>query len=220
MTPWAKDWQRTWPWAASASIGIFSLYVGFISTPLTFKPFSAEDILRLLGSLAVIALLVERTIEVSIGAWRGKVSDRLFSAAESAKLALVSAPASITLHETVVANESELIEYRSETKKLALRTGVLLGLLVAATGLRTMESLVTAIGEGANASLFRLLDVVMTAAVIGGGSEAIHRMVSTVTTYLDATTQAVRKRETTSAVSSPIGLGIRIPPVTPGPPTR
>jgi hypothetical protein len=213
--------RRAWPWLAFLAVAAFALYIGtFLGTSLTFKPFSAADLLRLLGSLAVVALLVERTIEVSVGAWRGKVTDRLLSSAESAKLALISAPANIALHETVVAKEAELVDYRAETKKLALRVAVLLGLLVAATGFRTIETLVTSIGTGFTGGLFRLLDLVMTGTVIGGGSEAIHRMISTATTYLDATTRVVRGREPETVIPSLIGPGMRIPPVAPGPPTR
>jgi hypothetical protein len=127
--------KRLWPWFVAAAIAGFALFVGLYAKSLTLRAFAAADILRLLGSLAVVALLVERTIEVSIGAWRGKVTDRLFSAAESAKLALISAPTNITLHETVAVRQADLADYRAETRKLALRAAVLLGLLVAATGL-------------------------------------------------------------------------------------
>src|SRR5262245_34664122 len=90
-----------WLWIVSVALGGFALAIGLYAKSITLRPFAAADVLRLLGSLGVVALLIERTIEVSIGVWRGKVTDRLFSAAESAKLALISEPANVTLHETV-----------------------------------------------------------------------------------------------------------------------
>lgn len=213
--------RRPWPWLVAAAIAGFALFVGLYAKSLTLRPFAAADIVRLLASLGVIALLVERTIEVSIGAWRGKITDRLFSAAESAKLALISAPTNITLHETVAVKQAELADYRAETRKVALRAAVLLGLLVAATGLRTIETLVapvTAPPIGMAPGLFRILDLLMTAAIIGGGSESIHRMISTVMTYLDSVSKAVRAGAIDTVGPNMLVPALGVPPVTPGPP--
>jgi hypothetical protein len=211
--------RRQWPWLVAAVIAGVALVMGLDGTSLTLRPFAGADILRLLGSIGVVALLVERTIEVSIGVWRGKVTDRLFSAAESAKLALISAPANVMLHETVAVKQGELATYRAETRKVALRAAVLLGLLVAATGFRTLETMVVPTTSADLASsLFRILDLLMTAAIIGGGSEPIHRMVSTVTTYLDSVSRAVRAGETGPVAPSVLVPAMGVPPVTPGPP--
>jgi hypothetical protein len=219
MTTPPSTLLRQWPWVVAAAFAGFGLYVGVYGSSLTLRPFAGADVLRLLGSVGVVALLVERTIEVSVGAWRGKVTDRLFSAAESAKLALISAPANVTLHETVAMRQGELADYRSDTRKVALRAAVLLGLLVAAAGFRTIETLVVpAAGTGIAAALFRVLDLLMTAAIIGGGSEPIHRMISTVTTYLDSVSTAARVGETGAIATNVVVPALGVPPVTPGPP--
>lgn len=210
---------RQWPWLVAAAIAGLALSVGLYSKSLSLRPFSGADILRLLGSLGVVALLVERTIEVFIGVWRGKVTDRLFAAAESAKLALIAAPANVTLHETVAVKQGELIDYRAETRKVALRAAVVLGLVVAAAGFRTLETLVVpAAGSDLASGLFRILDLLMTAAMIGGGSEPIHRMIATVTTYLDSVSKAVRAGDPGAGVPGVLVPAVVVPPVTPGPP--
>jgi hypothetical protein len=210
---------RHWLLAVGGALGAFALYLGLYSQSLTLRPFAGADVLRLLGSLGVVALLVERTIEVSIGAWRGKVTDRLFSAAESAKLAMISAPANPTLHETVMLKQTELADYRAETRKLALRAAILLGLLVAAAGFRTMETLVVPVtAAGPVPGLFRILDLLMTAAIIGGGSEPIHRMISMVTNYLDSIGRTVRAGETGGLTPNMLVAAAGVPAVTPGPP--
>lgn len=206
-------------WIGFGAVAVVALWIGLFGTTLTFKPFTTGDVLRLLGSLALVALFVERTIEVSVGAWRGEVAEKLFSAAESAKLALLSAPASAVIRTNAAAAGEQLIDYRMKTKALALRAAVVMGLLVAAAGFRTLEGLVTPPGAGTTKVLFRLLDLVMTAATIGGGSEAVHRMISTATTYLDAASGQARARElaTRSTIPTPFPA---LPPLTPGSPAR
>jgi hypothetical protein len=149
-------------------VATLAVWIGLHGMSLTFKSFSAADILRLLASLGVVALFVERTIEVFVGAWRGEVTEKLFSAAESAKLALISAPFSITLYETAALRDLQLTDYRARTKTLALRTAVVMGLVVAATGFRTLETLVIPPVSGASSPIFRLMDLAITSAAIGG----------------------------------------------------
>jgi hypothetical protein len=219
MIPIPSTLRRQWPWLLAAALAGFALFVGLYSKSLNLRPFAGIDILRLLGSLGLVALLVERTIEVSIGVWRGTVTDRLFSAAESAKLALISAPANVTLYETVAIRRSELTGYRAETRKVAVRAAVLLGLLVAATGFRTIETIVVpAAATDLPTRLFRLLDLLMTAAIIGGGSVPIHRMISTLTTYLDSVSRAARTGVTGAVAPNVLVPALGVPPVTPGPP--
>jgi hypothetical protein len=204
---------------ALGAVAAIAIWIGLFGLSLSFKPFTTADVARLLGILALVALFVERTIEVSVGAWRGQVTERLFSAAESAKVALISAPSNVTLHETVAVRNAQLVDYRAQTKGFALRAGLALGLLVAATGFRTLETLVTSSGPGAAGALFRLLDLVMTAATIGGGSEAVHKMMSTITTYLDAASGQFRAREVEARSTAPVSLAV-VPPLTAGPPAR
>jgi hypothetical protein len=194
-----------------------AFWFGIRVVPTAIRPFETSNILELLATLAIIALFVERTIEVTIGAWRGKTAEKLFSTAENARLALISAPSNLAYRETVTITDAALRNHRADTRKAALRAAVVLGLLVAAAGVRTLEVLLVLPATPRAAGLFRLLDLLMTGAAIGGGSEPIHKMMSAVTTYLDAVGNQFKARaaEAGRSMQAPIAA---VPPVTPGPP--
>ena len=59
---------------------------------MSANPNVAGAVLQLLGTYGVLALVVERTLEVFIGAWRGRVTGQLFVAVESAQRRLEAAP--------------------------------------------------------------------------------------------------------------------------------
>jgi hypothetical protein len=214
----AQETLPRWVWASLALLAALALYVGLSRGGLTPKPFDGSHLLGLLTSLGFLALLVERTIEVTIGAARGETTAQLQAAAENAKLARASMSTSIAAHEVAEFRQAELIRFRAGTKSLALRVAVLLGLFVSAVGFRTLDQLVIATELETQSMLFRTLDVLMTAAVIGGGSDAIHRMISTITTYLDAVAQSARSRGSGAASPSPPVPILGIPPLSPGPP--
>lgn len=202
---------------AFAAAAAAAFWFGVRIVPTQIRPFETSNIMELLATLAIIALFVERTIEVTIGAWRGQVAEKLFSTAESARLALVSAPSNLVLRETVASVDAALVSHRAETKKAALRAAVVLGMLVAATGVRSLEVLLALPNTPRAAGLFRLLDLLITGAAIGGGSEPIHKMMSAVTTYLDAIGNQFRARAAEAGRSMQVPV-LPLPPVTPGPP--
>jgi hypothetical protein len=199
-------------------VAVVAIMIGFNVGVLERKPFDLASVLRLLGTYGVIALVVERTLEVFISAWRGQVTGQLFSAVESARRRLEAAPHSFGLQQAAAERDRALADYRGTTQRIALRAGVVLGLLIAATGIRTLDLFVAVQTDFAPRLLYTLLDVVVTAGMIGGGSDAVHKLMSAVTRFLDATRSAAPRSAARDAIAAPTPNSPEIPPLTPGPP--
>lgn len=162
--------------------------------------FGAGDVLKLLGMFFVLALFVERTIEVFITAWRGEKTVQGQSDLEAAKQALAKQPADTSLQAAVKDRADWLAQYKCETKDIALRSALVLGILIAAVGVRSFHIFVTGsltpspVASWANTQsiTFQVLDVLISGGIIGGGSEAIHKMMNVITEFFDATTKKVQ----------------------------
>src|SRR5690606_5674967 len=119
--------------AAAVTVTVFGVSIA----PATPGPTVEQaDFLKVLATIAILAAFVERTIEVTIGAWRGQVADQLRATAESARAALVANPANLALHQTVSMVDQELVDHRAGTRKAALRVAVVMGMAIAAAGAR------------------------------------------------------------------------------------
>lgn len=197
---------------------VATIAIGFNVAVLERKPFDLAAVLRLLGTYGVLALVVERTLEVFISAWRGQMTGQLFSALESARRRLEAAPHSFGLQQAAAETDRALADYRATTQRIALRAGVVLGLLIAATGIRTLDLFVAVPTDVLALPLYTLLDLVVTAGMIGGGSDAVHKLMSAVTRFLDATRSAAPRSAARDAIAALTPNSPEIPPLTPGPP--
>lgn len=203
-------------WLAFAAFILATIAVGLQVGALKRQPDVASAALKLLGTYGVIALVVERTLEVFVSAWRGKVTSQLFVTVESARRRLEAAPHVFSRQQTVEEHERSLTDYRVQTQRIALRAGVVLGLLISAIGVRTLDIFVAMPSAGLPLVLFTIVDLALTAGMIGGGSDAVHKLMKAVTGFLDATRSAQAKLSTSDpgALRTPTD----IPAVTPGPP--
>ena len=79
-----------------------------------------------------------------------------------------------------------MVLYKSETQKLSLRVSFFIGILVSAVGIRTLGSLVVDISAypSAQKAFFNLVDILITAGLLAGGSEGIHQLTSVYTNYM------------------------------------
>ncbi len=135
-----------------------------------------------LGILYIIALFVERSLEVLIKAWRqgGKslIEEKARTAAESDRAAV----------------ESELQEYKAGTQKRALLLGLTLGIMVSLSGVRLLGVLFDSGGATASfqQAVFHFTDVVLTAGLIGGGSATIHELMALIDDFLKASRRSAK----------------------------
>ena len=206
-----------------------------------FWPFTVWDIVILLVSLFLVALFIERAVEVIMIVWRNRDKQKflteinavkkmfklkteqkkdIIAAADVAKSANVVAKAARVsknavaiaedlmnvVKETKVVNDAALVdaqkqmevtrqleEYSAQTKTLAMLTAFGLGIAVSALGVRALQPLIDpAVFRGLGIwqrALFIGADTLVTGALLGSGSEGIHKILdlftSTAQQYLD-----------------------------------
>jgi hypothetical protein len=168
---------------------LLSAPVWLAPTYVTFKDFGITEVSRLLTSLFLIALLAERALEVFVGTWRSPGASQLQLMVRNAKETLARIEASPHPDEPALREARTRLEgaerdeerYRCTTKQVALWTGLALGLLLSAVGVRCLETLTASAPDALSATQtagFRLVDGLLTGGVIAGGSEGIHRVVT------------------------------------------
>ena len=199
------------------------------------------DIVILLVSLFLVALFIERAVEVIMIVWRNRDKQKflteinavkkmfklkteqkkdIIAAADVAKSAIVVAKAARVsknavaiaedlmnvVKETKVVNDAALVdaqkqmevtrqleEYSAQSKTLAMLTAFGLGIAVSALGVRALQPLIDpAVFRGLGIwqrALFIGADTLVTGALLGSGSEGIHKILdlftSTAQQYLD-----------------------------------
>lgn len=174
---------------AAAACGVFAVYLAR-SVPgaqgLAYSADGIQNIGQVMAPLILLALFVERACEVVISAWRDHDAQVLQHKVDAA--APDSAPFA----------QRALDIYRVHTQKLAFIITFTLALFGALVGVRAIEPLLaTGLLAGlktANATQylwFHRFDIVITALLVGGGADGMHKIVSTFTDFLDSTRKRV-----------------------------
>jgi hypothetical protein len=93
-----------------------------------------------------------------------------------------------------------LDEYRGETQRYAFAVSLGLSILVSIAGVRSLEPFIdtarfhnTSLTSPAQQVFFLCVDVALSAALLAGGADGIHSVVSAVTSFFDATADKVTK---------------------------
>jgi hypothetical protein len=174
----------------AATIVITGLGV-VVSAGARLVPFRPDISIAMLSGillpLVVVSLFMERALEVLLTPWRRNAVDHFEVQMRTAEAA--GAP---TAH-----LEEKLTLHKSETRELAFLAGLALGTVVSAAGVRSLQPLIDTQQFIALSSLQRNalagIDVVMTAALLAGGSDGLHRIISIFTTFFDRTKEKVKE---------------------------
>ncbi|MHB8523487.1 MAG: hypothetical protein ACYDH9_22390 [Limisphaerales bacterium] len=172
-------------------VAIVALIVIAISgkTPdsVAFKPIGRNSLLGTLSWLFVVALFIERAVEVIVSTLRDADAAPLEQAVDAAQDTIDAqakvTPGAVPYLDQLHAAQKKLLDYRSETKELALSVSFVLSLFVSLAGVRALGSIVNAVA--ATNWLFPTADVIVTGAVIAGGTDAIHQMMNVVTNFFN-----------------------------------
>jgi hypothetical protein len=189
--------------AAVAVFAALSLPLWLTPDQVVFKGFGTTEVLRLLASPLLIALLLERTLEVFVTTWRGPLSDDL-------KLEVKHSDEQVSKlqHEkdqpkeladalaTRKKGQQALTVYKCRSRQYAQWLSLMLGILVSAVGIRTLEPLIEpdTLGKlaGVQISSFHMMDVLLTGGLIAGGSEVVHRSTQVYTSFMQETEDRVK----------------------------
>ncbi len=169
---------RIWVVILLVSLVIIVFSLGDVLKPIGTKDGEAPFLIALtqLGILYIVALFVERSLEVFIKAWRQGGKSRLEEIVESA-----------TEDNDKKEAKRALEDYRAGTQRRALLVGLTLGLFVSLSGVRLLgpifeiESVAT---ESFQLALFQFTDIVVTAGLIAGGSATIHELMALIDEFL------------------------------------
>jgi len=191
--------QTTWSASPLRSIKSITITVAAIcmvltlwTRPMSFKELPMEALLALFAKLITIALFIERTVEVLLTPWRGLESHRMTARVKQAKAKAEKGE----VDSVAVSNaEEELTEFKDRTRRIAFLMALALGMTISAVGFRGLEFFVdpNSIREPSEQLIaFRVLDVLVTGALLAGKAEGLHRMVSVFTSQLDKSTERVK----------------------------
>lgn len=172
------------PWILIA-VGIGVAFFAAQWSALRFAELKAADIPARFSALFLFALLIERTVEVLLTIWRAEESNKL----EAEVQHLLSPDANPT--ETQVKNaKTALIEYRATTQRWALPISFTLGLIIASIGVRAVDQFIDPAmpTHPSDTQLwwFHVADTVLTAALLAGGADPIHKVMDTFRKFMEA----------------------------------
>ena len=170
--------------AAAGVVAWAAATVPLVGAPVRFAA-GWTDVAGMLAPLVLLALFVERAVEVVMAVWRAPgaraLEERLARARRRGEPA------------DVEALEGALRTYRAASQRLAFLTGVTMSALLALAGVRALaEMLDPAVAVPApRAGLFALVDVALTALLLAGGADGIHKLATTFTCFLETTRKRV-----------------------------
>ena len=139
------------------------------TTSVTFDfELKAEDYSGLLVHIGIVAIIVERFIEVYTMIWRKPGRKMLEDAKKHEKD-----------EDKRVLIEREITEYRGITGMQSMYMAAFIGVVISLAGIHTLNVLFDASGlEGWQSSLFYVTDIFVTAGLIAGGSNGVNKMSS------------------------------------------
>jgi len=144
---------------------------------VSFPEFPKENVIGLLTGLIVIALFIERAVEVLLAPLRHTTCAKIEKKLTKERDALPRDTAS-ELSDT----ECQLLDFKGQTRRLASIMGLALGMAISASGVRGLASLLDA---KECCLLFKALDVLLTGALLAGGADGLHKIVTVFTSFMD-----------------------------------
>lgn len=199
-----RTFIRLW-WVTMTVIGvgvmIFGVTQGWQATIVT-DGFVLSHAIDLVGVLFFVTLLQERALEVLISTVRGTKT-------RARELIIAKLEKDIANYEEERDGKGQLKqwtenlhdenilrdEYRSGTMKFAFSASMALGILISAVGIRILAQMFqwTLLNE-AQQSWFMFTDVLITGALIAGGSAGIHKITKVLSNFLESQAEIAKKR--------------------------
>lgn len=152
-----------------------------------------SNIASLLAPLVFAAAVIERAVEILVSPWRDTQASKLEGIVSAIK-ARSSDPTTSTQNAAELKAASDAVdEYRGETQKYAFGVSLTLSILAAIVGVRALGPFLDTAKFHATSHAqqiyFLSVDVALSAALLAGGADGIHSVVSAVTSFFDAASQ-------------------------------
>ena len=159
-------------------LAVFAAIFGQFFLALEFTPEIGSAVLDRLLAISVVALFLERAIEVYVSSSRRLGQIAIEEQIEDAE---EDAPDD---KRTLRALARRLTAYKMETQRIAFLASLLFGVLIACTGLRVLDGLIVLSDEFKRNPVWQgrvwfAVDILLTGGVIGGGAAGIHELINT-----------------------------------------
>lgn len=193
--------QRLWIYFAIILMIVMVIISIEYFNPIILKSNIPSIAVNILISLFIIALLIERSLEVFVITFRNdqyiKLTDdiaryiEIKSHAENAELNM----------EELCDKRTKLAGYKNKTQQLTILYGLVLGIIVSLIGFRVLDPFVDSEAmKAASVSLTDLqrkilafIDVLLTGFLIGGGADGLHKLISVITGFLSVSRQQINR---------------------------
>jgi len=190
--------SRLWGGLMLVSIAVIAWFTK--PTALAFGQNILKDLTSMLGYLMLMSLFVERTIEVFLSAWRSAGADQLDrEITETGKRIVESSATSLDngdlpqLKKELRSLDMKRTEYRADSRYISQWLGLGIGVLVALVGVRTLGNIVVVSGASElQVGIFVIVDIVLTGAVLAGGSEAINKIMKVYNSFMISTAEKAK----------------------------
>jgi len=175
---------------------------------LPVRNFQLSDCVPFFTELTAIALFVERSLEVMLTPWREKDARKMEAEHEAARDQLTVVQQSAIAGNAAAAarvadakkgadsKRQDVVEYRARTQQVAFLVSLAVGILLSLLGVRAMQFFFNdadvrnlPVIQG---RLFQALDVLLTGALISGGADALHQMVTMFTDFANTTSAKMK----------------------------
>lgn len=208
---------------------ILAVAVQISQPPLEFKAFTPDDVSRLISSLLIVTVFLERTLEIFVTALReprAKELERESLRWKDYTEKYASHPAGqqpeYTLEDALKYHrlaEEACARYRSGTQRFAMWLALLMGLLVSGVGLRALEVFVDTSKVSPaypnQLAFFRIIDILITGGLLAGGSDGIHKVTKLLDTFWQRSQENLKNPPATREIAVPTAPEI---PLAPPPP--
>lgn len=197
--------------AYSLLVIALAIYASQIATnTIQFQDDLQQRAVDLFTNLGVLVIVVERSLEIFTLIWRRKGKVELDQALNSEEEKLIQTRKNweAKLDDDTEAKfedarssrdsvEKGLEEYRADTAIITIRTSLIIGIIISAIGFRVLQTLFISDDlMGKQLLLFNVVDILLSAGILAGGSAGIHAVSSTLGKFFENSNKRLRQTTT------------------------
>lgn len=191
--------RQKWPLIAASVAMVVALAIFWIWLTWTGLAFQVEAsaVAGLLAPLVFASAVVERAVEILISPWRDQGASTRQKALTAAQAIADDGQRAIAVKQA----SDALDAYKADTQQYAFAISMTIGMLTSIAGVRALQPFLKAgaldtlkTAECAQYSFFLALDVALSAALLAGGADGVHSVVSAVTSFMDASSASAQQK--------------------------
>jgi len=179
--------QKYWVFAAIALLAAVAIAAGFSGLELNDAGLTLFG--QVLGTLLMLSAVLERGLDVLLSIPLAEDSEKHRTAVAERQGIFDKAQETAQQQDTTIPQDViDALErakaaralFRARTMRVAMVAGLVLGIVVSAIGFRVLRTLIdptTLAADSVQLWVFDFVDIVLTGAVLAGGSDGIHKLI-------------------------------------------